>query len=76
MNDRGIIEPGKRADIYIIDLDSLKIGDPKMVFDLPAEQPRYLADAEGYIGTYVKGELIQANGELADARPGAVIRPN
>ena len=47
-----------------------------MVFDLPAEQPRYLADAEGYIGTYVKGELIQANGELTDARPGAVIRPN
>ena len=39
MNDRGIIEPGKRADINIIDLDSLKIGDPKMVFDLPAEQP-------------------------------------
>jgi len=74
LNDRGVLEPGRRADINLIDLPRLGSGMPEMVYDLPAGQPRLLAKATGYVGSYVKGELIQANGELTGARPGRVIR--
>ncbi|MCB1747806.1 MAG: amidohydrolase family protein [Gammaproteobacteria bacterium] len=74
LTDRGVLEPGRRADINLIDLGQLGTSVPEMVYDLPAQQPRLLARATGYAGTYVRGELIQANGELTGARPGRVIR--
>lgn len=74
LHDRGVIEPGRRADINLIDLPRLGSLMPEMTYDLPAQQPRLLCRATGYVGSYVKGELIQANGEITDARPGGVIR--
>lgn len=74
LHDRGVLEPGRRADINLIDLPRLSALMPEMVYDLPAEQPRLLSRATGYVGSYVNGELVQANGELTGARPGRVIR--
>lgn len=74
LHDRGVIEPGRRADLNLIDLSRLGTQVPEMVYDLPAGQPRLLAKARGYVGTYVRGELIQADGKLTGARPGRVIR--
>jgi N-acyl-D-aspartate/D-glutamate deacylase len=74
LHDRGVLEPGRRADINLIDLPRLGTGMPEMVYDLPAAQPRLLSRATGYVGSYVKGELVQAHGELTGARPGRVIR--
>ena len=36
LHDRGIIAPGMKADLNIIDFDRLKLFGPEMVFDLPA----------------------------------------
>ena len=66
--------PPAKADINLIDLPRLQSLMPEMVYDLPAGQPRLLAGATGYVGTYVKGQLVQANGTITDARPGKVIR--
>ncbi len=74
LNDRGVLEPGRRADINLIDMSRLQSLSPKMVYDLPADQPRLLSGATGYVGTYCHGDLIQANGEMTGARPGSVIR--
>jgi N-acyl-D-amino-acid deacylase len=74
LSDRGVLEPGRRADINLIDMSRLQSLTPKMVYDLPADQPRLLGGATGYVGTYCHGELIQANGEMTGARPGRVIR--
>ena len=74
LHDRGVIEPGRRADINLIDMSRLHSHAPKMVYDLPADQPRLLSLANGYVGTYCNGELIQADGEMTGARPGRVIR--
>ncbi len=74
LNDRGVLEPGRRADVNLIDLSKLENATPEMHYDLPADQPRLLSKASGYVGTYVKGELVQADGEITDARPGGVIR--
>jgi len=74
LHDRGVLEPGRRADINLIDLPRLGSAMPEMAYDLPAGQPRLLCRASGYVGSYVAGELIQANGDITDARPGRVIR--
>ena len=74
LHDRGVLEPGRRADINLIDLPRLGSLMPEMAYDLPADQPRLLCRATGYVAGYVAGELVQANGELTGARPGRVIR--
>ena len=58
----------------LIDLPRLGSLMPEMAYDLPADQPRLLCRATGYVSSYVAGELVQANGKLTGARPGRVIR--
>ncbi len=72
--DRGQIKPGLRADINIIDYDSLNINMPYIVNDLPGNAPRLMSKADGYKQTFVFGELIQENGEETGSRPGRLIR--
>jgi N-acyl-D-aspartate/D-glutamate deacylase len=72
--DRGVIAPGKRADINLIDHDNLRMGRPSFADDLPAGGRRIVQRATGYVGTFVKGEQILANGEDTGARPGRTIR--
>ena len=35
MYDRGVLAPGYRADVNVIDYDGLRLHDPQMVYDLP-----------------------------------------
>ena len=74
LDDRGVLEPGRRADLNLIDMTRLGSGTPYMAYDLPAGQQRMLCRASGYVGTYVRGQCVQANGELTGVRPGRVIR--
>ena len=36
LHDRGVIAPGYKADLNLIDYDALKLHAPEMVYDLPA----------------------------------------
>ena len=54
--DRGTLEPGKRADLNLIDLDALHLHAPEMVFDLPAGGRRLVQRVDGYRATFVAGE--------------------
>jgi N-acyl-D-aspartate/D-glutamate deacylase len=74
LTDRGTIEPGKRADLNLIDLDGLRLGAPEMLHDLPAGGRRLVQRAEGYRATLVAGEVTFADGEPTGARPGALVR--
>lgn len=74
MSDRGVLAAGRRADLNLIDLPRLRTAAPRMVYDLPAGLPRLREQVTGYVGTYVKGELVQQAGELTGARPGRVVR--
>lgn len=74
LKDRGLLKPGYRADLNIIDFDQLKLHTPYIVHDLPAGGRRLMQKAEGYEATYVAGELIQRNGEATGARPGRLVR--
>ena len=72
--DRGILAPGMKADINIIDFEALKLRTPHLAYDLPAGGRRFLQNAEGIEATIVAGELIYAKGEATGALPGQLIR--
>jgi N-acyl-D-aspartate/D-glutamate deacylase len=72
--DRGTIEPGKRADINLIDLDGMRLHAPEMVFDLPASGRRLVQRADGYETTIAGGQVTYERGEPTGARPGRLVR--
>jgi N-acyl-D-aspartate/D-glutamate deacylase len=74
LGDRGVLAPGRRADLNLIDLDRLGLHYPERVEDLPAGAGRLIQRAEGYVETMVRGETVVADGELTDARPGGLVR--
>lgn len=74
LTDRGVLAPGKRANINIIDMSELALERPHMVNDLPAGGKRFLQAARGYRATLVNGEVVVENGALTGQRPGRVVR--
>ena len=72
--DRGVLAPGMKADVNVIDLDALRIGPPEMVRDLPAEGRRLVQKIEGYRATVLSGEVTFEQGEATGALPGTLIR--
>ncbi len=76
LHDRGALKPGLKADINLIDLKAVSIGDPVMESDLPLGRPRLDQRATGYVATYVSGVRIQGGGELTGHLPGKLARGN
>ena len=74
LDDRGVIAPGYRADLNVIDFDNLAVSKPEMVWDLPAGGRRLLQKATGYVHTFVAGTETYANGEATGALPGKLVR--
>ena len=72
--DRGTLEPGKRADLNLIDLDGLRLHAPEMVFDLPAGGRRLVQHVDGYRATVVAGQVTYVDGEPTGDRPGRLVR--
>jgi N-acyl-D-amino-acid deacylase len=74
MADRGVLAPGWRADVNVIDLERLQLARPEMVFDLPGGHRRLVQRATGYAATIVAGEVVAEHGADTGARPGRVVR--
>jgi N-acyl-D-aspartate/D-glutamate deacylase len=74
LDDRGLVAPGYRADLNVIDFDRLTLGMPKVVHDLPAGGRRILQRATGYDATIVNGAVICREGVETGARPGRLVR--
>ena len=74
LTDRGVIAPGKKADLNVIDLDRLQLRAPEVVGDLPTGASRIVQRADGYVATIVAGEVVAREGEDTGARPGRLIR--
>jgi N-acyl-D-aspartate/D-glutamate deacylase len=72
--DRGVLAPGLRADINVIDLDGLHLHPPQMVHDLPAGGKRLVQRVDGYRHTFVAGVETYADGEWTGATPGRLVR--
>jgi N-acyl-D-aspartate/D-glutamate deacylase len=72
--DRGVLKPGLKADLNVIDLDHLSIAPPRMAHDLPAGGKRLLQAAHGYVATVLSGAITYRNGEPTGALPGRLLR--
>ena len=72
--DRGLIAPGYKADINVIDMAALRLHPPEMAYDLPAGGRRMLQRADGYRHTFVSGQEIMADGQATGAMPGKLVR--
>jgi len=74
LHDRGLIAPGYRADLNVIDYDHLTLHAPQVAYDLPAGGRRLVQRASGYVATIVAGEITYRDGEPTDALPGRLVR--
>ena len=74
LDDRGILAPGYRADINIIDIANVRIGKPHMRSDLPNGGRQLSQTATGYDATIVGGVVTYRKGEPTGALPGRLVR--
>ena len=74
LNDRGLLAPGYKADVNVIDYDRLHLHPPKVHYDLPVGGRRLLQQVDGYEATIVSGAVIQRDGATTGARPGRLLR--
>ncbi len=74
LHDRGVIAPGMKGDLNVIDMDALEVKSPDMAYDLPAGGKRLLQGAKGYDATIVSGQVIYRGGKHTGALPGKLIR--
>ena len=74
LHDRGVLAPGMRADVNVIDFDRLGVERPRMAWDLPTGAPRYVQRSVGYVATICNGVVTVADGEFTGDLPGRLIR--
>jgi N-acyl-D-aspartate/D-glutamate deacylase len=74
LRDRGLIAPGYKADLNLIDMDTVGLQLPEMVFDLPAGGRRLIQRADGYRYTLVSGQVTMRDGEPTGVLPGRLVR--
>jgi N-acyl-D-aspartate/D-glutamate deacylase len=74
LNDRGLLKPGYKADVNVIDFDNLTLHHPEIVYDLPAGGKRLVQKASGYEATIIAGKVAFREGESTGELNGKLIR--
>jgi N-acyl-D-aspartate/D-glutamate deacylase len=72
--DRGVIAPGYKADLNVIDFGRLRLRVPELRYDLPAGGKRLVQEAEGYVATVLSGVVTYREGRPTGALPGRLVR--
>jgi N-acyl-D-aspartate/D-glutamate deacylase len=74
LRDRGLIAPGMKADLNLIDHANLYLAPPAIVNDLPAGGRRLMQTARGYVATIVSGQVVIERDRPTGALPGRLLR--
>ena len=72
--DRGVIRPGYKADLNLIDFERLALRRPEMAYDLPGDARRLLQKADGYDVKVVSGAVVMEMAEPTGEEPGKLLR--
>jgi N-acyl-D-aspartate/D-glutamate deacylase len=72
--DRGLLAPGMKADVNLVDYGHLSFGPPRMAHDLPAGGRRLVQRASGYVATFCSGVQTIDHDEPTGALPGRLVR--
>jgi len=73
LNDRGVLEVGKAADIVVFDPATVSVGEEEFVDDFPGEARRYVRRSTGYHSVLVNGELVYHQQAYTANRPGRIV---
>jgi len=74
LEDRGLLAPGYKADVNVIDYDRLHLHPPKVHYDLPVGGRRLMQEVDGYDATIVAGRVTRRHGQATGAQAGRLIR--
>ncbi len=74
LNDRGILAPGYKADVNVIDYHNLVLDAPRASFDLPGGGRRLKQGCSGYRATIKSGAVTYREGVHTGALPGRLVR--
>jgi N-acyl-D-amino-acid deacylase len=74
LHDRGLLQPGKVADIVIFDPDTVRPLPNEVVHDFPGGAMRMRQPAEGIRMTIVNGKVLMEDGKHVGALPGRLLR--
>ena len=72
--DRGVVAPGMKADLNVIDFDRLGFTRATMAHDLPTGARRLVQQAQGYEMTVANGVPIVEHDAFTGALPGRLVR--
>ncbi len=71
---RGALRVGAAADVNVIDLDALALGQLRSTPDLPGGAHRLYRDAVGYVAVVVNGRVSVRDGVLTGDAAGQTVR--
>ncbi len=74
LNERGRVTEGWKADVVVLDPDTVASHEVRMRMDLPGGAGRLYAEADGIDHVLVNGDAIVRDGALTDARSGTMLR--
>jgi N-acyl-D-aspartate/D-glutamate deacylase len=74
LEDRGVLAPGYKGDLNVIDYERLNLRLPELVHDLPGGARRLVQQSVGYRATVVAGAVTFRDGDETGARPGRLVR--
>jgi N-acyl-D-aspartate/D-glutamate deacylase len=74
LHDRGVLSPGKRADVNLVALSEIGSTFPTIVDDLPGGGSRLVSRGTGYVATIVAGEVAFEAGAHNGTMAGALAR--
>lgn len=74
LRERGRLQPGFHADVFVFDPATVGSGPARRVFDLPGDSLRLTASSTGVRRVLVNGVVTVADGVATGALPGTVLR--
>jgi N-acyl-D-aspartate/D-glutamate deacylase len=74
LTDRGVLAPGKKADINVIDYNALRLHRPRFYPDLPGGARRIMQKVTGYRATVVSGQVTREHDVPTGVLPGRLLR--
>jgi N-acyl-D-aspartate/D-glutamate deacylase len=72
--DRGVLAPGKVADLVLFDPATVTAKTPHYAYDLPCNGRRLVSESEGIKATFVAGAQLYDDGKHTGAMPGRILR--
>ena len=76
LTDRGLLQPGRAADVFVFDPQRLALGKRRKGQDRVTGTARFRSSAIGVRATVVNGTVVVDDGAPTGAMPGQVVRPS